>query len=83
MAVPVDVMDVGTFIQWARSNGCELVIDPPIAWRVNGVVGGNPSPRYLVNGRKRLALPANDSQPLNVYAVWAHKYRLGMEADPT
>ena len=83
MAMPVDVMDVEEFIQWAWSNGCELVIDPRITWRVNGVVGRNPSPRYRVNGGKRLALPANDKQPLDVYAVWAYKYRLGLEADPT
>ena len=83
MAVPVDVMDVGAFIQWARSNGCELVTDPRIAWRVDGAVGRNSSPRYLVHGEKRLALPGNDEQPLDFYVVWTYKYRLGLEADPT
>ena len=83
MAVPVDVMNVGTFIKWARSNGCDLVTDPPIAWRVDGASGQNPSPRYLVNGDKRLSLPANDHQGLNTYAVWAYKYRLGIDGDPT
>ncbi len=83
MAAPANIMSVAEFIAWACDNGCTLYDDdPPIAWRLDGK-RGRIRPRYLVNGKKRLALPRDDATPLNFYAVWIYRDRLGIEAEPT
>ena len=83
MAMPANIMSVGEFIAWACSHGCTLEHGAQVGWHL-GSTHGSVSPRYLVNGKRRpLAVPANDDQPLNFYAVWTFRARLGIAAEPS
>ena len=82
MAMAAPVMSVGEFIAWAQSQGCRVVRGARVTWRLNGRTG-IVKPRYLLNGDKRLAMPTDDQQPLDFYAVWIYRRRLGITAEPT
>jgi len=83
MAMAAYAMTVGDFVRWARRHGCEVVLAPAIAWRLGEIKRFNPSPRYLVKGNRRVAIPSSDDEPLDTFDVWTYKYRLGIDEDPT